>query len=802
MYSSASTLEVRSCWIYSLISNLSISTFSGNSFKVLLAGYLKLLKNTIVSTEYGASAGLESEYNIKAQLGSAYDLTTQIYTYKGYKLKLINSSIFQVISQPPAPNPLPNGFKYEYELDQLVRLSDLGIYPSFGYFEENIKKPLLYEELRRQFSVTGDIEISTFDTYYDTNTKVFRTSAYFTWTGHGNEVSVKKPTGEVAKVFEKTYEYIFTDYDSTPSLYDMYYTEKFEKRFFIEYTINNVRYIYKGNNFENFVTKTNKQKIEFMSVLPIKRYLPTDETTVKRLDRALIQGNYKSKYKKKKPKIPANKLKGMSEEQKKNAGKDIVTMMNDQGSIDEADISQYLDFSLFFKKDIRSDKMWQKYLKVVMEYFDKTLGFGLYHRDAPRHNIYIDTTLVRGPNKFKMRVQGVRRLGRFLKTSKICFISTEPQSGDCYLYLNVPDWSLSTPTERSQGIFYNFVQYGINLSYWYSSERIESFNFYGRDMGSQRENRNDLYRTNLNPAFYLDVNVDEYMRLTGEHWVNNGEILDPQLLKPKKYQGDDVYETFHIEETKFTYDDRVDYIHPYVGEIKDEELNLNMDHLCLMPVKLWRKVPYVAKVAVFQSTLFLYYQYSWEEKKGTILGKIGGVVLAIIGIVVIVFNFYNPAAWGWGLSLIGSGTALLGAMLNNQVLSRIGSIIGIIGGLVGGISGLSGSLLQQFAGVMAIVGSVVVSWNFLTAMKNEQVLKNLAEKTKEETDKIKKEGKTYEDYKKGFLNLTKYNIDIDTGEGIEDMYTVATAQHCYAMLDSGKYYQVQEQDYKDIYERY
>lgn len=755
---------------------------------------------TILSKEFGTNASLESEYNIKLQLPS-YDYTTQTYVHNGYTLKLINSNIFQVISQPPPPNPIPPDFRYTYNLNESIPIENLGAYPSFGYFENTVKKPLLYEELKTKFGVT-QAEISTFASYFDTETKVFRTSAYFAWEGHEEVKTTQDTKGNNVRTVEKIYEYIYTDYDATDTLYAMYFSEKFEKRFFIEYVDGNgKRNIYKGTNYENFIDKTKVKKIDFVSIFPIKKYLPTDKKTSTFLDRALVQGNYKSKYKKKKPKVPAQKLRGLTEEQKKNAGKDLIETMQENGSIDEADVGQYLDLSLFFKKETRSNKLWQRYLRCIMEYLDNTLGFGMYHQDAPKHNLYVDTTLVRGPNKFKLRVQGVKRTVRYMRTDKICFISTEPRSGDCYLYLNVPDYSMSNSIERSNGIFYKFTQYGLNLSYWYSEGMLESYNFYGKNMSSQKQSRSKYNRRNLASSFYLDIDVREFSRITGEPWVNPGDILDPQYVKPSVYKDNDIVESYVIEETSFTYDDRVNYIPPYVGETKDDELVLNMAHLCPMPVKLWRKVPHVVKLEVFQSTLLLYYQYGWEEKKGTILGKIVGFVLVIIGIVLMVV-FWWTGSMGWGMSILGAGLALLGAMYNNKLLSRIGAVIGIAGGFVSGIAGLSGTLLQQFAGVMAIIGSVVTSWNFLTAIRNEQVLKSLYEKSKEEVAKLKREGQGYDEYNKGFLNLSKYNIDIDTGQGIEDMYTVATAQHCYMMIESGKYYHLQNEEYQNLYERY
>ena len=755
---------------------------------------------TVLSKEFGTNASLESEYNVKLQLPS-YDYTTQTYVHNGYKLKLINSSIFKVIDRPPLPDPLPPNFRYEYELDQSISVEELGVYPSFGYFENVVKKPLLYEELFNRFGVR-DVEISTFATYYDAQNRVFRTSAYFTWSGHEEVRTSRDGNGNIVRTVENTYEYIYVDYDATDLLYSMFYTEKFEKRFFIEYKDSNeIRNIYKGNNYENFVTKQAARKIDFISVFPIKKYLPTDQKTSKLLDRALMQGKYKNKYKRKKPKVPAQKLRGLTEEQKRNAGKDVIETMQENGSIDEADIGQYLDIGLFFKKEIRSNKLWQRYLRNIMEYFDATLGFGTYHQDAPRHDLLVDTTLVRGPNKFKLRVQGIKRVVRYLRADKICFISTEPRSGDCYLYLNVPDYSMSTAEEKSRGIFYKFTQYGLNLSYWYSSGMLESYNFYGKNLSSQRESRSRYDRRSLTSPFYLDIDVREYSRITGELWVNPGNILDPKYVKAPKYKGDEVIQTYVIEETSFTYDDRVDYLPPYVCEVKDDELVPNPEHLCPMPVKLWRKVPHSVKLEVFGSTLMLYYQYGWEEKKGTILGKIAGFVLVIVGIVLIVV-FWWSGSMAWGMGILGAGMSLLGAMYNNKMLSRIGAVLGIAAGIVGGVAMLGGSLLQQFAGVMSILGSVVSSWNFLTAIRNEQVLKSLYEKSKEEVNNLKKEGKSYDEYKKGFLNLTKYNIDIDTVQGIEDMYMVATAQHCYAMIESGKYYQLQEQDYTDIYERY
>lgn len=682
---------------------------------------------TFVSYSPDSSGNLYQEYCLKLQL-SDYNYDTNEVIINGYTFKyIVTSQLFKVTALPQ------NVEKLKYTLDQEIELSSLDIYLHLGIYKDSLKDKL-YEEFKKQFNIDYtnpdmQVDLQEFSLNYGDDAvlsiddRSFKVLGYFTWKDHLDENKQPK------------YEYVGYDLEMPINIFKVYELSLYSKSYFIEYKDKDEhRQILWGKDIDEFNIERNASTELLAAVYPLLN--PSGKHFLKALELAGYKNNTRSRRKGKK-----NKQQD-----------DLITQLAKEDHIKYAEVGQYLNISYFFYKDIRENRFWQGYLRKIITYLESIAPFGTYHSNAPQTEYSLGGETYSGANQ-RLRIQGIKRFVKNMKCTKKCFLSTEPQSGAAYLYINMPDYSASTQEEADKGIFYNFMQYGLNLSYWYSrpsefsyktgpygdrgsyhthkfSYNLNTTNFYNRKnfnvpLDSYHSDNGNLYvygdsgkmywgdpkwTTQTHGPYYKDyyltsdisaiipISIIEYEKKTGNIWGNTGNYLDTATGITKVIEEKDQIWRDYSDDTVIE-DIKVTATYHYLNEsgFKYDDTNNVMPNgvndamfIPLMPKKLWLKIPYASQLEVYPSTIYLTYKVQWEEKKGTFIGKVFGAVLIVVGAVIIY------ASWG-SATQIGSAMMSLG--------------IGLIAGGVGYYGGMYNiKWLQIAAYVVQLAAAGYSSW--------------------------------------------------------------------------------------------
>lgn len=440
------------------------------------------------ATRYSSNptSNLAIEYMMKQKIPS-YNYDTKEFIFKTiYRFKYLGNGEVKCVYREPQPNPPLPQYTYEFELNEVLELVDprLGIATGLALYVRMVLKKKCREALKANFGVDyydkkQRVEEKLFsyeplkEDEFDT-TKVVVADVYYTWKGHTQkeEKPITNPDGTLGVEIVEVQKYENIQILDTMPL-DIYneYKNKGKKKSYIEaknlYLTS--RTIFAFEFIPNGASETEFDGEEwFTAVLPIKgpkcdvwEGVPEDENSMayRRWRKALIDGGYKSKYTKRKPRLPKHKRR-YDKDGKEIEPKSLYEEIKANGDITHCAVTQFIDLRWFYRAKLRNNKYWHKYLKEIWKLFRSVTGVD-YKYGGKEEGKYIR---IWGA-EFKLLL--TKREITDTPCSHRCLIGPEIGSTDIYLYLNEP-----IKGQRDLDTFTDFTQYGINLNkFWIKADR-------------------------------------------------------------------------------------------------------------------------------------------------------------------------------------------------------------------------------------------------------------------------------------------------------------------------------------------
>lgn len=573
-----------------------------------------------------------------------------------------------------------------------------------------------------------------------------------------------------------------------------------------------VRY-FDGNKKEQLIKITRPQSkkgtktdIQLSAVYPLKggslRYnKPKGETRQERLYRlALEQAGYKNKYKKHYSKKEKEQI-------------DSVTSLANENKVKYADVYQVINLLPALVKANRSNKHWARYFKAVIKYLDKAVG-GFPESVSGKTEYYYERVFrteyeeAKDKSKYKVigyekvcgerrcrtvpiygkragiksfgfdndiptlnmslkkrnisiKVQGIKRVVRRSSFNKMCFTGSEPNVAGLWLYVNVPDYSLSNEEERIKHIFHQYIQYAINLHTWF-----DGFNF--------RPKKRSLRNKGGATATYPEV-VFTLANTTG--WFNDGNQVfgNGNFNNITCLSGGErvryVCKGLKYEQPINLGDNcNIDYIRKY----KDKLFSLTL-YLPLMPIKLWYKIPLSSKKIVGHTTIVMYIfiQYRVKKKRG-FFGMLIGMVMIVVGTALTAFGY-----GAIGVPMVQSGgLALAGQVAMGIFGPKVGGFIALTIAIYSGYANISSGLAQDgmIGGMQVASGAVGITtsaMNYATNLKTMSAMNNLNKDLNSINSSLENENKKLLENQLRGVNLHMYDVKVNFDEEMDWIYYLA-----------------------------
>ncbi|MBS9783230.1 MAG: hypothetical protein KGV46_01600 [Pasteurella sp.] len=200
-----------------------------------------------------------------------------------------------------------------------------------------------------------------------------------------------------------------------------------------------------------------------------------------------------------------------------------------------------------------------------------------------------------------------------------------------------------------------------------------------------------------------------------------------------------------------------------------------------MPLDLWYRVPYVAKLEVHPMMMYSWYHYEVTTKKAYWWAKVLGVVLVVVGIVGMYYDqWWSGLAFSTGIKLLQATQILPNDSIFNTFVAIVSIAMGggfDYQGLVnGGMSGTTAGLVVA-ANVASVANTMYGAYTNLSleqeAKKYQTRIDELDKQTKELKDQVD------ETWGNGGVNLTAYDVVGDNGSEIERMYRLLAGENLF-----------------------
>ena len=559
---------------------------------------------------------------------------------------------------------------------------------------------------------------------------------------------------------------------------------------------------------------SNVKDVQLSSPIPLKGYIPANKRKETLWDKALVDGNYKKKAKKRD-----------SKKDKKNKVSDLFSELTNNSNIKYADVSQCIDLQWFFLKKHRQDRYWQAYLFALMRFFESLSAPTSDYKTSKRLVIPVKDIEVNGRGSYRIHLVK-KEVSNGNPIKKRCYLSTEPDSGELFLYLN-----RFTGQPDSEGRYTSYTQYALNLNHWYDIHTwyIGHMNNSGYTF---HVNRTQPIATGLtlvtkeSSVCYMPNGF--ILKAPHSGWVNDGEQLDTHSYLPSgipvpNLKGVENSESGHWNyvpsqdsnttslkkeqikyPTTFHYDDTIDAINPCVGlelekygnrwnkryydlELNNKKRKYVKEYIPLMPREVWRHTPSKARLAVYTTTVFVNIRIEYDEKtRSFFMDMLGFIVLIVSIIVAYIFPAIAAPALKFGtMFFIGYQISMIG----NKWLSLAFILISIYSGISGIMSG-SGGALATTANVIAVLGSILQANQLLLGMRQEEILKREVAKLNKEKAEAEKIKERLETEQNKFVSLDSFNIDIANEDLVDLCYYMCSGEQVYDYMELGKYYDV------------
>ncbi|RUT50998.1 hypothetical protein BWK67_00295 [Campylobacter fetus] len=733
------------------------------------------LGSRVISYAIGVGSELFMEYLISLQ-NSSYDFNSKTFYDSLHTYKLIDPFNAKILNSFSSTT-------FKGKVGDIIDISSLGIIYDIPSYENS----KIYSDLKSyilnyinsrassqyQYSYQDEIYYGKFDA-----TSLQRSSITLTYKGESGSKSVYE-----VKATYTWKDLIYSNYGSLSSVLNTYenskavsttvYLDKWYNKInkiwnnptacFIEIYNDslNIRNVVLWSNYKDF-DSTSSTDMTFATALPIKGYdIPAKEK--KLIEKALRDAGYKTLDK---------RIKKQGEE------KDAYTQVQENSAITKFDIAQYLDLQPFFKKEARNNVRWQLYLKAIMQYFESIATPGNTFQTAPKTEIRIKSNFLREGTSLRIRLVKKYGIGKF---NKACFISTEPYSYAMCLYLN-------SAIRSEDGSYKGYIQYILDLSYFYSSiiktrynSDYDRVNFNSEYFGKVMENSNSEWFDGNAMPIAPPLMDREF------NWINDGVTLPKynEYLGENILNGDIHYDRggnpdgpmakFYNYDKNVYYDDRNDSIPNLLSD------NLTSTPVILMPFKLWRKVPFVAKKEVYSSTIHYCATIQWEEKTSTWLGNVLGAIIVIVGAIVSIYSV------NLGTAIMVSGySMILSPFISNPFIKLLVQVIttAVTAAYTGGASlGYSFETMSITSAPMLATSSISNITAIFTAISDSEFKKaisDLSSQTKsieDSNEEISK--KISEFYTFGMRNSSEW----DFIESMDSIYYILSGEMLYDIYD-------------------
>lgn len=711
---------------------------------------------------------LYDEYILSKQI-SNYSFITKRGMIDNYIIELTSIGNIKIISEYNPNNLMNVPHNFNVVIGDEYGISKLGLSTNIEEIEREIKDKIESTTLSTFALTSHGSEISYYyNSYKFINYNIFvdvlEIDVRVTWKGHttqsidtsGNKHIVPKYETlhievQVPKFFKKVQFLIGSD-----NLVWIAYINTNNER--------EIKYIIKSNMY---IEKT-KLSFKASSTLPLKgKEVKADDKRYKKIlmNLGYLENKKKAKENNNNNSTSANNTKVQKE--------DFFSQLQNNKLVKDFYVRMVIDLRYFMLKDIREDKYWQKYLLAFFKFFEKYVSISSDISNAIGSVIEIQNT------DSKYRIKMAKKYVKDRQIKKKCFLSVEPNHYKTCLYLNVPDYTRSTPEEKAKGIYKDYIQYILDYAYFFD----ENYNGYDKDSFIRVSLRPNIVNGYKYQKLYLvrfvsmeNADLDFYKKTYGVEWVNEGDPLYIHISNisydkdSKKYSYSRVYknsESFltHFNEKLYyqdyfpglmgvgnvggifplqDLDEIVDWLNPSKD---DKSAKLDTKYLTKyippIPLQLWYKIPYNVKLKVYPCLIVGIYTLTWVEKRSTFLGKIFGLVLVIVGAILSQYGGAFLSKLGTSLILSGVGYQL------NMIDPRLGLIFAVVTlayGLYTGLTDPSGfihslgnnavEIAKNLIGYVSQANNIIL--NVLT-IKDTRELKRYLNDLKEKKKKYDKE---------------------------------------------------------------
>lgn len=496
---------------------------------------------------------------------------------------------------------------------------------------------------------------------------------------------------------------------------------------------------------------------------------------------------------------------------------DIYTQLQNEDAIEFAHIYMTMNLTPLFLKKHRNEKEWQLYFKAFVKYFEQYTDY----TDDIRSTKALKIKIPQSDSEYRIRI--AKKHIRDNVIHKKMFISTEPNWYKPCMYLNIPDFDHSTEEEKSKGIFHYYYQYIFDLEYYWTQRVIGEYlpNGFLHPLYNNKLFHTYSIGIKVVPATEAEVANFEYWQ--NQKWYNTG-VINPKVVfkyfanklwreetlylhpfkshleqiqdklkeirdaNPTNVDSEGISHSSILTESNernkvlqgihlYSIDD-MDIIPPLLDTKKVIEtfptydLSYLYKYIPPMPTLLWYRTPYIAKLEIFLSQLWIDLQFSYVVKVGTFFSKILGLVLVIVGTILMNYFGGNPFLMKFGQSLIFSGMGMQISQLGGVfkivgLIMAIQSIIATSGGSVAGfLKALGENTVITASQLISVVSSgfdIVLST--LTTEENAR-LKAFLEASDEEKKKIDEEINEM----LGAVPLRLFDVNADMMSNIDTFY--------------------------------
>lgn len=509
----------------------------------------------------------------------------------------------------------------------------------------------------------------------------------------------------------------------------------------------------------------------------------------------------------------------------------------------------YINLLPFFRPEVRKAKTWYLYLKAIVEYFDEIFSFPEYlnYNNAGVFNVCSERdrqALVHNSCTYLgFNVKGFKRLVNAPIPSQKVFMGHYPNANyRCFLFCNV---------KKDKNSYY---QYGLDLSSWFplattfGAYPLFKLNDTSLKQGEYDKKWNKKYLTKMRKYYSLLPSIEKrrkYPKVGLKKGITKEKVLQenplvtlyipdvglaPIISSPSNYVAtasmDSRFKTYPIA-TGIDYGLAVSM--DYTKMATDKDLmqgvsstgrdsfkgawsciteNAIRSYIPPMPLKLWQKIPYAAKLAIIPASIIQDNVTLWDERKGGLRSFAIDAIMTALAVVVTVYTAGQAAPVIATLMITAATAQTIGFMVKyangyenpnvkgSDIFFKISSIAGTLAALTSFYNGFSNGITAFLSEPKNLVylATTAINWsceviNYIQDRDFKDSINVIKEQNEKITQDLKEINEELEQYDLRWFDI-KSNLDefldfqLDTILNTDPIKELEKAYNPMAIYDS------------------